>query len=40
MGHDYRTDKEKTPPNVHILRCNTCGHVSMAWSWGSLEHLK
>jgi hypothetical protein len=39
-GHDYRTDPEKTPANVHILRCELCGHRSMAWSWSSLEHQK
>ena len=40
MGHNYRTHPEKTPPNVHNLLCETCGHVSTAWSWESMEHLK
>ncbi len=39
-GHQYRTSPEKTPPNVHVLVCETCGHVSVAWAWGSLEDSK
>ncbi len=39
-GHDYRTDAEPTPANVHVLRCRTCGAVSVAWSWGSMEGEK
>lgn len=40
MGHNYETDKEPTPPNVHVLRCRTCGSVSAVWAWDSIEHLK
>lgn len=40
MGHDYSTAKEKTPQNVHVVQCATCGCVSVSWSWESLEHLK
>ena len=39
-GHDFKTSDEKTPPNVHVLKCMRCGHVSVAWDWNSLEHLK
>ena len=40
MGHDYKTDEEPTPPNVHVVRCMTCGDVHVSWSWGSIEHIK
>jgi len=39
-GHDYVTSKDKTPKNVHVLECEKCGHVSVVWSWDSLEHHK
>lgn len=39
-GHDYETAAEKTPPNVHILVCRTCGAQSVAWDWTSVEHSK
>lgn len=40
QGHDYMTSKEKTPPNVHVLECMRCGHVSIAWDWTSMERFK
>lgn len=39
-GHNYRTIPEKTPPNVHVLKCDRCGKVDVSWSWESLEHVK
>ncbi len=39
-GHEFRTDEEPTPENVHVLRCRTCGEHSVAWSWDSLEAQK
>lgn len=36
-GHFYETANEPTPTNVHLLRCRVCGHVSVSWSWNSLE---
>jgi hypothetical protein len=39
-GHDYKTDSEPTPKNVHVLKCMTCGHTSVCWSWDSIENLK
>lgn len=39
-GHNYVTSKERTPPNVHVLECEVCGHVTMCWSWSSLEESK
>lgn len=39
-GHDYATDDEPTPDNVHVLRCMTCGHVNTAWSWSTMKHAK
>lgn len=39
-GHDFKTASEKTPPNVHVLECQTCGHVSVAWSRTSMESQK
>jgi hypothetical protein len=39
-GHDYRTHPEPTPPNVHVVVCDTCGHQSVGWSWTSLEQGK
>lgn len=39
-GHDFQTSKEKTPPNVHVLECETCGNNTVAWSWQSLEKQK
>lgn len=39
-GHLYKTDEEPTPPNVHVMRCMTCGKMSVTWSWDSLEHCK
>lgn len=39
-GHDYVTAKDKTPPNVHILVCKTCGHRDIGWSWHSMEQYK
>lgn len=40
MGHDMRTHPDPTPENVHVTECETCGHVHVAWSWGSLEAYK
>lgn len=39
-GHDYQTDAEPTPPNVHVLVCRTCGHNMVSWAWHSLEDQK
>ena len=39
-GHDYATIKEKTPSNIHIIKCKVCGKQSIGWSWESMEHLK
>ena len=39
-GHDYKTVEEKTPPNVHIVRCMVCNKQDISWSWDSIEHLK
>ncbi len=39
-GCDYKTDDEPTPDNVHVIRCQRCGHCSMSWSWSSLEQIK
>jgi len=39
-GHDMKTDKEKTPPNIHVLKCETCERMDVVWSWDSLEHMK
>jgi hypothetical protein len=39
-GCDFETSKCKTPSNVHILECKTCGNKSMAWSFRSLEEYK
>lgn len=38
-GHDYVV-VEGTPDNVLVLKCETCGHISISWSFGSLRHLK
>lgn len=40
MGHDYATIKERTPPNVHVIKCEVCGDLSVSWSWSSLENEK
>ena len=40
LGHNYRTIEEKTPPNVHVLKCETCGKIDIGWSWGSVEAQK
>lgn len=39
-GCDYKTDDEPTPDNVHVIKCQRCGHCNVAWSWGSLAHVK
>lgn len=39
-GHDFKTSSEKTPANVHVLECEVCGYVSIAWSLSSLENQK
>lgn len=38
--HNYKTVDYDTPPNVHVLICQDCGHESVSWSWGSLEAQK
>jgi len=39
-GHNFKTSDTHTPPNVHMLECQTCGEVSISWSWHSLEEYK
>lgn len=39
-GHEFRPVDYETPPNIHILRCKTCGKHSVAWDYGSLEDQK
>lgn len=39
-GCNFVTHPEPTPPNVHVLECEDCGNVTMAWSWDSMEGEK
>lgn len=39
-GHDFQTDPEPTPENVHVFTCMTCGERHVLWSWESIEHTK
>ena len=38
-GHNFET-VEGTPDNVHILKCKTCDHFSIAWSHNPIEDQK
>lgn len=39
-GCSYKTDDEQTPENVHVIRCASCRHYVISWSWGRLESVK
>ena len=36
-GHTFSVDTEPTPPNIQVLKCDTCGHVEVCWDWESFE---
>ena len=39
-GCDFKEVSYMTPPTIQILECKTCGKISTAWSWESLEEVK
>jgi hypothetical protein len=39
-GHDFEQSTDPTPPNIQIIECKTCGHVSVAWDWTGFERMK
>jgi hypothetical protein len=32
-GHNYVESQEYLPHNIQILKCKTCGHSSVAWTY-------
>jgi hypothetical protein len=38
-GHNF-IEQPNTPPNVQVLKCETCGHVSIAWDWTGFKGNK
>lgn len=39
-GCEMETAAYRTPPNVHALKCRTCGKDSFAWAWEGIEDQK